>query len=238
MDAAHSGNAGDPDPKLLAQLFGAPGEPDQMKEDLRFVVENTDDLGKRVECLENFEELVESIDNANEIGLLWEPLLYLVNDKEPQIRTLALSAVGSAVQNNSKAQGDLVATKTGVNTIMEHVCEKDGAVANKAIYALASALGHCPAAYAQFREAKGWELLQYLFDSHFDAPYGVTKLRGRVLSVLYAVLLADPTDSIKELNATSIWSKIKKVEPELDESLKERITHIRELLNDKGYNNA
>lgn len=235
VDAAHSGNVGNPDPKLLAQLFGAPGDQDQMREDLRFVVENTDDIDKRVECLEDFEEMVESIDNANEIGTLWEPLLYLVNDREARIRSLSLSAIGSAVQNNAKAQGDLVATKSGIGTIMEHVCEKDSSVVNKALYALASAIGHCSPAYEQFRGANGWDVLQVVFDENFDAPDGALKIRGRVLGLLYAVILADPADALKELRNTSIWSKIKTLEPKLDEALKERITHIEELLNDNEF---
>ena len=68
-------------------------------------------LESRLTALDNLEQLVESLDNANLLGPLglWTPLLGLLGHAEPDVRRMAAWCVGTAVQNNAPAQERLLA---------------------------------------------------------------------------------------------------------------------------------
>jgi len=103
---------------------------------------------------------VESIDNASnlEVLKLWPPLIAELSSPEAQIRRYAAWVIGTAVQNNPKAQGHLLQYKA-VKRLVEKLGD-EYAVRSKAIYALGSQLSHCPAAVKQFEEAGGWSRLR------------------------------------------------------------------------------
>ena len=111
-------------------------------------------------AFDNLELLVESIDNASnlEVLKLWLPLISQLSSPEAEIRRYAAWVIGTAVQNNPKAQGHLLQYKA-----VKRLVEKLGdvyAVRSKAISALGSQLSHCPAAVKQFAEAGGWSGLR------------------------------------------------------------------------------
>jgi hsp70-interacting protein len=63
----------------------------------------------RLTAFDNLELLVEQIDNASNLDILklWPPLLATLSSPEPQLRRYAAWVIGTAVQNNPKAQGHL-----------------------------------------------------------------------------------------------------------------------------------
>jgi hsp70-interacting protein len=82
--------------EALAALFGNQPSNAQLMKDLK----------NRLMAFDNFEQLIEGIDNANNIGPLelWEPLVKMLRDKEAELRTYAAWCCATAVQNNIKSQ--------------------------------------------------------------------------------------------------------------------------------------
>ncbi|KAK1835425.1 nucleotide exchange factor Fes1-domain-containing protein [Podospora conica] len=135
-------------PEVLAALFGGPSEADLMKAAIEVITDPApssadDDLENRLVAFDNFEQLIESLDNANNLENLglWRPLLDLLTHEERELRRMAAWCVGTAVQNNEKTQerlhahggiAPLVALATGE--------AETEAVRRKAIYALSSAV--------------------------------------------------------------------------------------------------
>lgn len=100
-------------PELLAQLFGGPSEADLMRAAVEHIQSSDPEitLESRLTAFDNLEQLVESLDNANNLSKLglWTPLLDLLAHDEAQIRLMAAWCVGTAVQNNEPCQERLVA---------------------------------------------------------------------------------------------------------------------------------
>ncbi|BEI83019.1 hypothetical protein CcaverHIS002_0308870 [Cutaneotrichosporon cavernicola] len=129
------------------------GKPDSvtMKEKMAIASNTAADVDERVMALDDFEMLIELIDNANNMPILklWQPLLELINDPNDQIARHALWVVGTAIQNNLKGQAaffifgglplvlDILYPATG---------SKPAGTRAKAVYALSSALKHWPLA--------------------------------------------------------------------------------------------
>jgi hsp70-interacting protein len=92
--------------KILEAVLGGPSEADLMKEAMAAIQSPEVDLDNKLVAFDNFEQLVESIDNANNLATLglWEPLLAQLKSKEARLREMAAWCVGTAVQNNVKAQ--------------------------------------------------------------------------------------------------------------------------------------
>ena len=94
-------------------------------------------------AFDNFEQLVESIDNANNLASLslWTPLLDCLAHNEHEMRRMAAWCVGTAVQNNQPSQERLLAMG-GVPKLINLVInnEEKEAVRRKAVYALSSAV--------------------------------------------------------------------------------------------------
>lgn len=132
-------------PEALASLFGGPSDADLMKESMSAIV-STDpemDLEARLVAFDNFEQLIENLDNANlmePLGL-WQPLISQLAHEEAEMRKMAAWCMGTAVQNNEKSQKRLHA-EGGIPPLVE-LAVKDSEtrdVRRKAIYALSSAL--------------------------------------------------------------------------------------------------
>lgn len=137
-------------PEILASLFGGPSDADLMRESMTAIHSPSVSLPNKLIAFDNFEQLIESIDNANllePLGL-WKPLSELLGNAEPELARMAAWCVGTAVQNNPKAQEQ--ALKVGiVETIMELLkgwgtgegeeeTEKRTALKRKMVYALSS----------------------------------------------------------------------------------------------------
>ncbi|KAG5996586.1 hsp70 nucleotide exchange factor fes1 [Claviceps spartinae] len=142
--AAASSNRTELTPELMAALMGGPSDADLMKASMQIVAAPPEEasLEEKLVAFDNFEQLIESLDNANNIANLglWTPLLEQLQNEEADIRKMAAWCIGTAVQNNLKTQERLYAmggvkTLTGLATA---VAEKED-VRRKAVYALSSA---------------------------------------------------------------------------------------------------
>lgn len=84
------------------------GKPDSltMKEKMEIATNTSADVDERVQALDDFEMLIELIDNANNMAVLklWPPLIALFDDKNDEVVQHALWIAGTAVQNNLKGQ--------------------------------------------------------------------------------------------------------------------------------------
>lgn len=94
------------DPETVAALFGGPSQADFMKASMSAIQSDEVDLDNKLIAFDNFEQLIENIDNANNLEPmgLWTPLVELLRHEEAEMRRMAAGCVGTAVQNNEKAQ--------------------------------------------------------------------------------------------------------------------------------------
>lgn len=93
-------------PEAIKALFGGPSDAELMKESMAALHSDEVDLENKLIAFDNFEQLVETIDNANNMEPLglWTPLVELLKHKEPEMRRMAAWCIGTAVQNNEKGQ--------------------------------------------------------------------------------------------------------------------------------------
>jgi len=93
-------------PDALAQLFGGPSDADRMRDAMAAIQHPDVDLDNKITAFDNFEQLIENLDNANNMEplKLWMPLVEQLDNPEPELRRYAAWCVGTAVQNNTKSQ--------------------------------------------------------------------------------------------------------------------------------------
>ena len=96
------------DPGLYDAIMGK-SEAQMMQEELSVAVNAARTVEDRCTALDNFEMLVEQVDNANNMEPLgmWPPVLSLLEPhvaSDERILVAAAWVVGTAVQNNDKAQ--------------------------------------------------------------------------------------------------------------------------------------
>ena len=131
--------------EALAALMGGPSDAELMQAAMS-VITNTDpsvSLDDKLTAFDNFEQLIESLDNANNMAnlSLWSPLLSMLEHDEAELRKYAAWCVGTAVQNNSPSQERLFALG-GIPRLIGVATKADenNEVRRKAIYALSSAV--------------------------------------------------------------------------------------------------
>lgn len=111
--APYSGPIRTPNADAIAALLGGPSDADLMIAAMTNVTSTDPEitLESKLIALDNLEQLIESLDNANLLSKLglWTPLLELLGHDEPEIRRMAAWVVGTAVQNNAPSQERLVA---------------------------------------------------------------------------------------------------------------------------------
>jgi hypothetical protein len=133
----------DLNPELLQALFGGPSEAELMKAAMEVITDPSADLENKLVAFDNFEQLIESLDNANNMEplALWTPLLSMLSHEEHELRRYAAWCVGTAVQNNARSQERLFAMG-GIPPLVGLATRKEEheAVRKKAIYALSSAV--------------------------------------------------------------------------------------------------
>ncbi|KAK2595782.1 hsp70 nucleotide exchange factor fes1 [Conoideocrella luteorostrata] len=131
-------------PELMAALMGGPSDADLMKASIEIIQSPPSEvtLENKLIAFDNFEQLIESLDNANNIANLglWTPLLDQLKSEEAELKRMAAWCIGTAVQNNEKTQERLYAIG-GVPTLVSLAMaqEEEGNVRKKAVYALSSA---------------------------------------------------------------------------------------------------
>ncbi|KAF3925082.1 hypothetical protein AA313_de0208668 [Arthrobotrys entomopaga] len=140
------------DQEALAQLLmGGKSDADMMIEAMQCITNPTATLDDRQIAFDNFEQLVENLDNANnlEVLKLWEPLVNQLVATEKEMRLMAAWCIGTAVQNNEKSQDQFHKTE-GVEKLV-HLALNDPAqdVRSKAVYAISSFVRNHQAALDQ-----------------------------------------------------------------------------------------
>lgn len=90
----------------LAALLGGPSDADRMRDAMAAIVSPDVDLDNKLIAFDNFEQLIENLDNTNNMEPLglWMPLVSQLNHEEPEMRRMAAWCIGTAVQNNPRAQ--------------------------------------------------------------------------------------------------------------------------------------
>jgi len=140
------------DPAVLNALLGGPSDADLMRAAMEAIhdpdPENT--LENKLIAFDNFEQLIESLDNANNLTKLglWPALLGCLDHEEKEFRRMAAWCVGTAVQNNEKSQKGMLDEGGLPKIVALLVPEKSEArqqrqpedVRKKALYAVSSAV--------------------------------------------------------------------------------------------------
>ncbi|ODV74297.1 Hsp70 nucleotide exchange factor FES1 [Cyberlindnera jadinii NRRL Y-1542] len=193
QDPETAGKVPAPDSKLLAKLFGAADDPQLMKEAIAVVQSEEAELETKLTALENFEMLIENLDNANNIEnmKMWDAIIDLLSlEKELELQQLACSIVGTAVQNNDKSQADFTKYPQGVPSLIALAHKKESRL--KSLYALSSLIRNNTKAYESFDEHKGWELIGPILSD--DETDNKTKLRS--LSLLSSILSSGKQEDV------------------------------------------
>ncbi|PBP22792.1 Fes1-domain-containing protein [Diplocarpon rosae] len=131
-------------PEAMSALFGGPSDADLMKLSMSAILSSDPSvtLDDKLIAFDNFEQLIENLDNANNLSplALWTPLLSCLTHPESEIRKMAAWCVGTAVQNNAKSQDQLL-KEGGIPPLVELATgeQESEAVRRKAVYALSSA---------------------------------------------------------------------------------------------------
>lgn len=104
-------------PEALKALMGGPSDADLLKESMATVQSPDVSMENKLVAFDNFEQLIETIDNANNMESLglWTPLVRQLSNEEPDMRRMAAWCLGTAVQNNVKAQ-----ERVGITHFMSH----------------------------------------------------------------------------------------------------------------------
>lgn len=126
----------------LRALMGGPSDADLMKQAMAIVISDETTPESKMTAFDNFEQLVENLDNANNMEPLglWTPLLGQLDNSEPDMRRMAAWCVGTAVQNNVKSQERLLAMNGVAKLCKVAVQDADQQVRRKAVYALSSSV--------------------------------------------------------------------------------------------------
>jgi len=126
----------------LRALMGGPSDADLMREAMTIIVSDDTTLEAKMTAFDNFEQLVESIDNANNMEPLglWSPLMAQLENAQADLRRMAAWCVGTAVQNNVKAQERFLAINGIEKLVKLALHDEDKVVRRKAVYALSSGI--------------------------------------------------------------------------------------------------
>ncbi len=92
--------------EALAQLLGGPSDADRMRDAMDAIQSPDVDLQNKLMAFDNFEQMIENLDNANNMESLglWMPLAEQLENPDGELRRMAAWCVGTAVQNNSRSQ--------------------------------------------------------------------------------------------------------------------------------------
>jgi hypothetical protein len=91
--------------RLVTGMSG-PSDAQLMQESMQVIRNDEAELEHRTTAFDNFEQLIENLDNANNLESLglWMPLVEQLENDEADLRFYAAWCCGTAVQNNIKTQ--------------------------------------------------------------------------------------------------------------------------------------
>ncbi|TFK92156.1 nucleotide exchange factors-like protein [Polyporus arcularius HHB13444] len=177
----------DLDPGIIDAILGK-SDAELMKEALAVAVDEKRDEDERLQALDDFEMLIEQIDNANNLEKLkmWEPLQALLTSptSSEAIQRQILWILGTAVQNNPAAQHSYLALSP-LRALLSFLSPTvgSGKTRAKAVYALSGLLKHNSAAVKQMHDVDGWSVLR---DALADSDISV---RRKVAFLLNSLLI-------------------------------------------------
>ncbi|KAI8907840.1 armadillo-type protein [Gorgonomyces haynaldii] len=151
------------DPKWVDVILGK-GDAIRLKECFE-VVYSDKSLEEKLQAFDEIELLVESIDNANDLRPLglWPKLLKALEFEEDELRMFSLWVIGTAIQNNEKAQQAFYDFEALGHILRALEQDKSIKVRQKALYCLSSAIRQNKQLYDQFVKQDGYQLLFQLF---------------------------------------------------------------------------
>jgi len=128
------------DQAALAQLLGGPSDADLMREAMAAIKSPEVDLDNKLIAFDNFEQMIENLDNANNMEnmKLWVPLVDELKSSEPELQKMAAWCIGTAVQNNIKSQEKCLAVGAVPQLVSIMLSDGPTATRKKAVYALSS----------------------------------------------------------------------------------------------------
>ncbi|EPE29908.1 ARM repeat-containing protein [Glarea lozoyensis ATCC 20868] len=167
-------------PEALSALFGGPSDADLMVESMTAITSPEISLDNKLIAFDNFEQLIENLDNANNLSPLglWTPLLACLGDESSEMRMMAAWCVGTAVQNNEKSQERLLAMG-GVPALVKVAVDEgeESQTRRKAVYAVSSAVRNFQAAMdvlvEELKQKEEWGELGSVDAADMDAVDGV-----------------------------------------------------------------
>ncbi|GMM30965.1 Fes1 protein [Martiniozyma asiatica (nom. inval.)] len=251
-----------PDPKVLAQLFGANIKDDatMMKEDIHLLYSTHPDISvdDRLTALDDFEALIQNLDNANNISSLglWKQItdLYrygLDEEKEQsnEFRSMAAQITGTAVQNNVKSQMDFFneVGQKGIENLLYLVLNDTEDVKAKALYALSCLVAHNGSLFVLFKNSKGWDVLASILQKSFSNSRKGNKVVLRSLNLLKSLLYEEITEEGKDalisknaklqelLDSQLVSCVISKIDKDAHNDVNERALEVLTFLQQFGY---
>ncbi|KAI4263876.1 MAG: hypothetical protein L6R42_001003 [Xanthoria sp. 1 TBL-2021] len=134
--------------EAIRSLMGGPSDADLMKLSMAAIQAPDVSLDDKLVAFDNFEQLIEIVDNANNLEslALWTPLVTELSNAEAGIRKMAAWCIGTAVQNNNKTQERALAVNALPLLVQLALEDPNDQVRRKAIYALSSEIRNYPPA--------------------------------------------------------------------------------------------
>ncbi|KAI1311936.1 hsp70 nucleotide exchange factor fes1 [Mortierella claussenii] len=186
-DASASGASQKPmeklDPGLIDAILGK-SESQMMLEALTVIKSPQATTDEKELAWEDFEMLIQQIDNASKNMKMWPPIIEELKNTNPKIREQAAWVCGTATQNNPKSQA------AGVAARIELVGVSRSFVRAKAIYALSGAIKHFEPALEEFKNQDGYKTLISLINTETD-----TSLLRKTVFLINTLLIQDPSSS-------------------------------------------
>lgn len=190
---------GTPDPKLLQQVFGnGPDEPTLMKQSIQVVQNKEASQEDKLTALDNFEMLIENLDNANNIEnlKLWPSIIEILDDEDVELQVLAASIIGVAVQNNPNSQEAFAKYPEGVRKLVGITTSTQAApqLVLKSLFSIASYIRNFEPGYDAFASNNGWEIV-----SQFKGNDNL-KIQLRLLSLVSAIFSTDISNKVQYIH--------------------------------------
>ncbi|KAL8674361.1 MAG: hypothetical protein Q9168_001221 [Polycauliona sp. 1 TL-2023] len=134
--------------EAIRSLMGGPSDADLMKLSMAAIQSPDVSLEDKLVAFDNFEQLIEMVDNANNLEslALWTPLVAQLDNVEAEVRRMAAWCIGTAVQNNVKTQERALAVNALPPLVRLAMEDPNDQVRRKAIYALSSEIRNYPPA--------------------------------------------------------------------------------------------
>ncbi|KAF9960617.1 hsp70 nucleotide exchange factor fes1 [Mortierella alpina] len=178
------------DPGLIEAILGK-SETQMMMEALNVIKNPNATTDEKELAWEDFEMLIQQIDNAADIDnmKMWPPILEELKNPNPKFREQAAWVCGTATQNNPKAQSAFLKQK-GVPAILNLMSDPETFVRAKAMYALSGAIKHFEPALEEFKNEDGFKTLVDMLKKETD----ISLLRKTVF-LMNTLLIQDPSSS-------------------------------------------